>query len=176
MWQGLGMKIRESVPKDREVLQKLCLAAFPDEPLWPLVTALLEWEGVRSLVAEQSGSVLGHGLFTPCEVTGYEAPVALLGPLAVIPDRQRDGIGSRLIEAGIDQLTKAGFSHLFVLGDPAYYGRFGFQPDERVAPPYALPEAWAWAWRSLPLSRDVPSLTSTLSVPTPWQDAGFWQE
>ncbi|MBF0453660.1 MAG: N-acetyltransferase [Magnetococcales bacterium] len=170
------MKIRESVPEDREALEKLYSAAFPDEPLWPLVTVLLECDGVRSLMAKQSGSVLGHCFFTPCTVAGYEAPVALLGPLAVMPNRQRRGIGGRLVEAGIKQLAEAGFTHLFVLGDPAYYGRFGFQPDDSVTPPYVLPEAWTEAWRSLPLRQDVPPIAGTLSVPTPWQDVALWRE
>jgi putative acetyltransferase len=49
-----------------------------------------------------------------------------LGPVAVRPERQRTGIGSRLIRAAIDRVKRAGWQVIFVLGDPSFYGRFGF--------------------------------------------------
>lgn len=61
-----------------------------------------------------------------------------------------------------------------VLGDPAFYGRLGFQPDRTLAPPYVLPPVWAEAWQMLRLT-DAPALTGTLQVPPAWDDPALWR-
>ncbi|MCC6313408.1 MAG: N-acetyltransferase [Thermomicrobiales bacterium] len=85
-----------------------------------------------SLVAVDEGRVVGHALFSPVELDGPYGPDAPrlvgLGPIAVLPKRQGQGIGSRLIRAGLDDCRAQGFDAVVVLGDPAFYGRFGFVP------------------------------------------------
>ena len=79
-----------------------------------------------SLVAEEGARIVGHIAFSP--VSLGEAPGWFgLGPVAVEPDCQRAGIGRALIEAGLDRLRSARASGCVVLGDPAYYRRFGFR-------------------------------------------------
>jgi putative acetyltransferase len=167
--------IRESVSDDGPAIEKLYPAAFPEEDLLPLVRQLLrEDTGVLSLVAIAGDDHAGHIIFTICGIDDKPDRVALLGPLAVAPARQRQGVGSALIGAGLQRLKGAGISRVYVLGDPAYYGRFGFEPEEAVMPPYPMPVEWQGAWQSLCPQGDTPPLTGTLSVPPPWRQRTLW--
>jgi len=82
-----------------------------------------------SLVAEDEG-VVGHILFTPAviESTGRRVVGMGLAPMAVLPDRQRHGIGSKLVRRGLEILRERGCPFVIVLGHPEYYPRFGFEP------------------------------------------------
>jgi putative acetyltransferase len=66
-------------------------------------------------------------------------PMRGLAPVAVLPERQRQGVGSALVEAGLAEARAAGIDIVFLLGEPEYYGRFGFEP--LVAQPFASPYA-----------------------------------
>lgn len=148
--------------------------AFPDEDLCPLVSALLRGAyHVLSLGARSAGVLVGHVLFTPFRIG--EAHGALLGPLGVVPFCQRRGVGSALVEAGLRRLEASGTAQAFVLGDPGFYGRFGFRTEGWVAPPYPLPDAWDGAWQSLVLARGHALPTGDLTLPDPWMDPGLWQ-
>jgi len=84
-----------------------------------------------SLVAEQDGRVVGHILFTSVEIDGSELEIegASLGPMAVVPELQGQGIGTRLVNEGLQRLKERGVPFVAVLGHPEYYPRFGFQPS-----------------------------------------------
>ena len=112
-------------------------------------------------------------LFTVCHVG--EAPVALLAPLAVAPKDQRRGIGTALVRTGLAWLSEQAIARVFVLGDPDYYGRFGFAREDHAIPPYPIPEAWAPAWQSLSLGNEPLRTAGPLLVPPPWQDPLLWQ-
>lgn len=169
------IEIRESLPGDVAWIERLYPEAFPDEDLLPLVRELLREEAiVLSLVGIADEAPAGHVIFTTCGLAGGSDKVALLGPLAVAPDRQGQGLGSAMVRAGLRRLEKAGTQRVYVLGDPAYYGRFGFAPDDGVAPPYPLPEEWRGAWQSLGLRGDEPPLQGKLSVPRPWRRQDLW--
>jgi putative acetyltransferase len=79
-----------------------------------------------SLVAKVNGQVVGHIMYSPLLVNDVEG--AGLGPMAVLPEHQRQGIGSKLIEAGTRTLKEAGCPFIVVLGHADYYPRFGFVP------------------------------------------------
>ena len=85
-----------------------------------------------SLVAEQDGRIVGHIAFSPVTVAGEDRGWFGLGPVAVLPKHQAKGIGSALIEAGLAQLRDLGATGCVLLGDPAYYRRFGFGADPRL--------------------------------------------
>ncbi|MEM9618944.1 MAG: N-acetyltransferase [Pseudomonadota bacterium] len=170
-----NLKIRESRPNDVALIEKLYPDAFPDEDLLPVVRELLkEAPSVLSLVGIADKVLAGHVIFTPCSIAGRDDKVALLAPLAVAPAWQRQGVGDAIVKTGLQRLENAGVAHVFVLGDPAYYGRFGFAPDESVAPPYPLPEEWRSAWQSLSLRDETPPLSGKLSVPQPWRQQALW--
>jgi len=168
--------IREGTPGDRAEIFALYPRAFPDEDLLPLLRTLLDEIGVLSLVAIAEGRLAGHVAFTECGISDGERKLALLGPVAVAPERQRQGIGGALIREGLDRLAGRGVSRVFVLGDPAYYGRFGFRPERRVQPPYPLPEEWRDAWQSQPLGEEKPAPAGTLVVPPCWRDPALWSD
>ena len=169
------LDIRESSPRDLVAIEKLYPDAFPDEDLLPLVRALLR-EGpiVLSLVAIVAKSLAGHVAFTTCGVTESTDKVALLAPLAVAPAWQRQGIGTAIVRAGLQRLEDAGMTQVYVLGEPAYYGRLGFVPEAGVAPPYPLPAEWRGAWQSMSLGSAEPPRRGKLSVPQPWLQPALW--
>ena len=122
------MEVRETGAQERAAILALYPRAFPEEDLTGLVDALLGREDVLSLGAHEAG-LAGHVIFTRCGAG------ALLGPLAVNPARQKAGIGSALVRAGLERLATTGVAQVFVLGDPAYYARFGFDRLEGVEMP-----------------------------------------
>jgi putative acetyltransferase len=87
-----------------------------------------------SLVARENNRIVGHVAFSPVTVDARSNGWFGLGPVAVVPDRQGHGIGSALIEAGLAQLRVRGARGCVVLGEPAYYCRFGFvqETDLRI--------------------------------------------
>jgi len=92
-----------------------------------LVDALRGVAGAISLVATIDARVVGHILFTPVQV-GVEPSVPAIGlaPMAVLPEYQRQGIGSRLVRAGLDACRSGGHAVVVVVGHPTFYPRFGF--------------------------------------------------
>jgi putative acetyltransferase len=86
-----------------------------------------------SLVAVHEGQVVGHILFSPVDIEreGARETAVGLGPMAVLPEYQRQGVGSRLVREGLDWLGRAGHGGIIVLGHPGYYPRFGFERASR---------------------------------------------
>jgi putative acetyltransferase len=125
-------EVRAESPRDSAAVHEVNRAAFgrPDEAA--LVDALRE-TGVPlvSMVAVEDGEVVGHVLFSPVSVepgSPNELRTVGLAPLAVLPARQGQGVGSDLVDSGIEECRRRGYDAIFVLGDPAYYRRFGFMP------------------------------------------------
>lgn len=167
--------LRQSAATDRGAILALYPRAFPEEDLTPLVSTLLsgDWP-ILSLIQTEDDRVLGHLLFTLFDIHDPRDG-ALLGPLCVDPDRQGAGMGGTLLRTGLDRLAARGVRQVFVLGDPGFYGRFGFGPDHLRAPPYDLPAAWAGAWQSRRLTADGPSATGPIALPAPWMRPALWR-
>jgi putative acetyltransferase len=142
--------IREATIRDQYLVREIYQSAFEEaerELVSELAVRLLFDETTISLVAEVKGVVAGHVAFSPVVVRGEEDTRSyLLAPLAVLPDFQRQGIGSRLVKYGKNKLEEMEVPILFVYGDPAFYGRFEFQsnPARKFLPPYPLqyPSGW----------------------------------
>jgi putative acetyltransferase len=98
-------------------------------------------KALLSLVALAGDEVVGHVLFSPLiiEPGPLAWPVCLLGPLAVKPAHQNQGIGSDLVLHGLDAVQATECSAVFLVGDPAYYGRFGFRPAQAFGVTSAAP-------------------------------------
>lgn len=86
-----------------------------------------------SLVAEDDGRIVGHVAFSPVGIERAHGDWYGLGPASVAPGRQRQGIGDALIREGLRRLTERGAAGCVVLGEPAYYGRFGFTHDPALS-------------------------------------------
>ena len=141
-----NMRIWENIPDDAAALERFYSATFPDEDLLPLVSDLLDEDpSILSLVAIVDGVPVGHTCFTRRAIAGTTNHVALLGPVAVAPALHGQGIGRAVIRDDFTRLRNANVIQVFVLGDPADYGRFGFMPSTDVLPPYTLPKDWRGA-------------------------------
>ena len=88
-----------------------------------------------SLVAESDGRVIGHVAVSPVTVSDGAAGWYGLGPISVSPEHQRTGIGSQLMHAALQALQDRGGSGCMLVGDPAYYQRFGFRPEPGLVYP-----------------------------------------
>lgn len=170
-----NLGIRESEQADLAAIEALYPEAFPDENLVPLVRDLLHDADISiSLVGVIDLQLVGHAIFTKCGVTESDVRASLLGPLAVAPARQRQGIGSAIVRAGLRRLENAGVDLVCVLGDPSYYGRLGFVPETLVEPPFRLPEDWQGAWQSQYLDAEAGPCAGKLTVPRQWLQPSLW--
>lgn len=132
--------IREESPADHQAITAITAAAFADEPhsnqTEPYIVVALRRAGALtlSLVADDGGDVVGHVAFSPVTVDGRECGWYGVGPVSVRPDRQRQGIGQALMREGIARLRAQGAAGCVLVGEPGYYGRFGF----RACPEFTL--------------------------------------
>ena len=175
------MHIREANDKDAEDIKYLHLQAFDDSEAAVVadfaVSLLHEKSSSKtiSLVATEDDEIIGHVAFTPVflddsnENFGY-----ILAPLAVLPGKQNNSVGSVLVRYGLDMVSSSGANIVFVYGDPGYYSRFGFNTDlaKGFSPPYVLkyPEGWH-ALRTN--SADIPEGGSLRCVES-LNDAELW--
>jgi putative acetyltransferase len=170
------MDLRLARPADRPAVRDLHLAAFGEhgsvvadlvDDLRELVTAGCG----LSMVAQHAGRVVGHVMFTPALL---DAPrqlvlVQVLSPLAVVPEFAGQGIGSALVRAGVQMVDEQRPPVVFLEGDPAYYGRFGFEAGREQGfrrPSLRIPEE---AFQARRLATYEPWMTGTLVYP-----AAFW--
>ena len=176
------LNIRLAQETDLNTTQKLIETAFSDEENKVIMNLVQELHqestspSIKSLVAEIDNKVIGYVSYSPIyfksdsSISGY-----ILAPLAVSPEHQKQGVGSNLINAGIDMLTKEGVGVLLVYGDPAYYGRVGFKEEvgHSFVPPYTLQYPFGWTGMML---NDIPvpehpiqfACVSALSKPELW--------
>ncbi len=118
------MNIRETTPADHAAVRAVVEAAFGQDAEAGLIDALrASGDAVIECVAEFEGRIAGHILLSKLRAPNN---CVALAPVSVAPDHQKQGIGSALIRDAIDRAKRAGWSAIFLLGDPAYYTRFGF--------------------------------------------------
>lgn len=125
---GPSLIIRPETPADHAAVRQIHLLAFGGPAEAGLVDSLRAAPRSLSLVAVEAGIVVGHVLFSAARVQGRPLRVMALGPVAVLPHRQRAGIGSALLRRGLEVCLQAGEEAVVVVGHPAYYPRFGFRP------------------------------------------------
>jgi putative acetyltransferase len=124
------VRVRAERPDDYALVREINRAAFGRDAEADLVDRLrAEASSIISLVGEKAGQVVGHILFSPVTLSGHDTlPIAGLAPMAVLPTHQRAGMGSALVNAGLDACRDSDFVAVVVVGHPAYYTRFGFRP------------------------------------------------
>ncbi|MBS0493059.1 GNAT family N-acetyltransferase [Comamonas badia] len=133
----MTFQLRHETPDDIAAIEAVTTAAFADAPHTShteqfFVRALrAAHELPLSIVAEDDGQVVGHVALSPVTITDAQGQKADgwygLGPISVLPPRQGQGIGSRLMEQALSELRAIRAAGCVLLGDPAYYARFGFQ-------------------------------------------------
>ena len=133
------MIVRTETDRDREGIREVNIAAFRghrySQQTEHLIVEALRAAGALevSLVAESDGEVVGHIAFSAASIGGSSTGWFVLGPVAVQPARQGEGIGRALVEAGLDALRSRGAGGCVLVGDPAFYVRFGFGQYPGVA-------------------------------------------
>lgn len=177
--RGMPVRIRTASAPDTPAILDVLTNAFGDEgkSIAELVVSLLHDPTalpLLSLVAEDGGEIIGHILFSAVHIEGSEpVSASILAPLAVAPQRQRADVGRQLVTAGLDALRTQGVDAVFVLGDPAYYTRFGFSPRHQVRAPYPLHYPEAWMLLSL-RGRAVDAMGGTLVCADSLKRAELW--
>jgi putative acetyltransferase len=142
----MDARVRDETPADVQGIQLLTTAAFLHAPHTShteqhIVSALRRAGALTvSLVAEAEGVLLGHVAVSPVSISDGAAGWFGLGPLSVIPRQQRRGVGSRLMREALRVLRARGACGCVVLGEPDYYGRFGFLAVPDLVLPGVPPE------------------------------------
>lgn len=138
--------IRQEQRSEAEAIEALVAAAFRDARHSShteqfIVKALREaGQLALSLVAEEEGALVGHVAVSPVTISDGSDGWYGLGPISVAPARQGQGIGSRLMQEALAELRRRDAAGCVVLGDPGYYGRFGFQAEPALVLPDVPPE------------------------------------
>lgn len=172
-----NLTIRQTEQADSTSLETLYREAFTEEDLLPLITELLnDRQNTLHLSALKNGHLVGHIALTRCNASPDTIPLSLLGPMAVMPDCQRQGIGGSLIKEGFNLLKGDSVAKVLVLGDPNFYGRTGFVVEHDIKPAYAIPKHYETGWQSILLSDSPISVSGRLNVTKPWQREDLWSE
>jgi putative acetyltransferase len=137
----MDIEIRAETPADCTTIDAVTVSAFLHAPHTSHTEQRIV-DGLRgagaltiSLVAEAAGAVIGHVAISPVAISDGATGWFGLGPISVLPEHQRRGIGSGLVHEALRVLRERGARGCVVLGEPAYYGRFGFRADPRLVLP-----------------------------------------
>ncbi|MGE0829133.1 MAG: GNAT family N-acetyltransferase [Hyphomonadaceae bacterium] len=138
------MLIRDARLSDLPAIRRVVTAAFAQADEAALVDRLRsEGDALIELVALQAGDVIGHILFSALPILRADASLnaAALAPVSVAPAHQNQGVGERLIRAGLEKCRAFGLKAVIVMGHPSYYPRFGFSAEsaESLDAPFSGP-------------------------------------
>jgi len=159
--------IRIETPADAPAVARVVEAAFgrPDESrMVDAIRASREYVPELSFVADDAGEIVGHTMLSHVGLAGSDRELLELAPLAVVPGRQREGVGSALTRAVLAAADASGEPLVLVLGDPRYYVRFGFRRSDElgIEPPQP---AWHAAFMVVKLAAYDPSLRGRVVFP-----------
>lgn len=139
-----NMIIRLEKTDDHKAIREVNLKAFPSDVEATLIERLRTSMNFISMVAVVDGNVVGHIAFSPLTIENENEsfPALILAPIAVLPEYQKQGIGSKLVERGIVECRNQGHSLIILVGHPEYYPRFGFKSAEQygIQHPFEVPE------------------------------------
>ena len=140
--------IRDQIEADFAAVHDLVIAAFKTMPyacgreqflmdaLWRTGAATV------ALVAEDAGVIVGQAAFSKVKVGGADVGWHGCGPLSVLPERHKQGVGAALMHAGLERLRALGGKGCVLVGNPEYYSRFGFQNTDAMREPGVPPEVF----------------------------------
>ena len=168
----MTLESRPESDQDHKAVWNVNRLVFEAEDEANLVDALRDGGYVEvSLVAEADGEIVGHILLSRITiVTEAQRVDALsLAPMAVVPSHQRQGIGSKLLEAGLEACQKRNNKIVVVLGHPEFYPRFGLSAE--LAQPLESPFGGGEAWMAMELVPGVLSgIEGRIEYPPPFSD------
>lgn len=154
----MSIHIRSEQIEEIDTITRLTTAAFENEEHSShteqfIVNALRRSQQLTvSLVAEENHDIIGHVAISPVTLSSGENGWYGLGPISVWPHKQGQGVGSALMKAALHELRQLGAAGCVVLGDPGYYGRFGF----KTYPGLTLPGIPQEYFQALPFTGEVP--------------------
>ncbi len=162
--------VRSEEPSDYQKIYEINKIAFGGEVEARLVNNLRKTKGFipqLSLVAEKDGKVVGHILFSIIHInTGEDnIPVLALAPMAVLPEYQKQGIGSLMIKEGLKKSKELGYKIVVLVGHPDYYPRFGFVPakEKGLKLPFDAPDEAFMVYEIIPNS--LVGISGTIEYP-----------
>lgn len=164
----MALRIRQERPEDAAEISRVVEAAFADASVAAFTEAIRASAGYvpeLTFVGEEAGEIVGFTMLSYVPVDGLDRPLLTLTPMAVRPDRQRQGVGAAIVRAAIAAADARGEPLLLVEGVPAYYPRFGFEPATALGlerPDPRVPEA---AWLAVRLSAYDPSVRGRVVYP-----------
>ena len=165
----MELQIRQERPEDADAVARVIADAFDDESVAAFTDELRASPGYvaeLTFVAEEDGDVVGFTMLSEVAVEGVPRPVLTLTPMAVRPDRQREGIGAALVRAALAAAEERGEPLVLVEGVPSYYPQFGFLPATMLGlerPDDRIPEE---AWLALPLRAYDPAIRGRVVYPS----------
>ncbi|MEP6760609.1 MAG: N-acetyltransferase [Sporichthyaceae bacterium] len=173
----LSLLIRRELPADVDAVRQVVEAAFTRQPLpgsIPVEVALVdalrateEWIPALSLVAEVDGKIVGYVVCSRAWADGHL--VLGLGPLAVLPELQRAGVGSALMHAVLGEADALGEPLVVLLGHTDYYPRFGFRPATELG--IVSPDAeWGAHFQARPMVTYDPAIRGRFRYAAPFND------
>jgi putative acetyltransferase len=142
----MNIKIRNETAADAPAITAVTICAFRSAPhtsnTEQFIVTTLRKDGrlTISLVADAEGTAIGHVAVSPVSISNGAPGWFGIGPLSVLPEHQRRGVGSRLVQQALRILRERGAAGCVVLGEPEYYSRFGFQADPNLILPSVPPE------------------------------------
>lgn len=142
MSDAVAVTVRDERVEDMLPIRRVIECAFGQASEADLVDALRQGDALTvSLVAEAGGEIVGHVAFSPVIIRAGDTTLEALGlaPLAVTPERQRCGIGAALVRAGLEACRARGHHAVVLVGEPAYYQRFGFSTASEFGLECAIP-------------------------------------
>ncbi len=167
--------IRPERPDDYAAVHEVHVSAFGRVNEAQLVEAIRRSPGFLpklSLVAEHDGSVVGHILFSRITIEAKSGPVTALAlaPMAVRPECQKMGVGSRLVEEGLDRCRRLGHRLVVVVGHPDFYPRFAFRPARArgLEAPFDVPGEAFLLWEAAP--EDPQDIAGRVQYPPAFDD------
>ncbi|MFW2002491.1 GNAT family N-acetyltransferase [Acinetobacter ursingii] len=157
----MSIQIRHEQQQDIQTIEALTEAAFLNEQhsshTEQFIVNQLRKDGqlTISLVALEYGTIVGHVAVSPVRISSGETDWYGLGPISVWPEQQGQGIGSQLMNAALEQLKQLGANGCVLLGDPAYYHRFGF----KSYPDLILPDVPPMYFQAISFVNNIPKGT-----------------
>ena len=164
----MSLSIRRERPEDAAEIGRVIDGAFGDTETSAFTEALRAWEGYvpeLTFVGEEGGEILGFTMLSYVALEGHQRRLLILTPMAVRPDRQREGIGAAIVRAALVAADERGEPLVLCEGVPDYYPQFGFEsasglglerPDERI------PES---AWMAARLGAYDPAIRGRVVYP-----------